>query len=254
MLGNILNKTLSVRRKVALNNIKIAFPNNSNENCKYILKNTYQHFAILIIEFLRMPYLTQNVIKNMVKFEKNTLELLRSNNKGIILTAHFGNWEMIQPAFNLNGIKLTSVAQIQRNKGANKFITWARNKTKTPIIFKNNSIKVMMESLKTGYLGLASDQYAGKTGVKINFFGKSTSAPKGAALFQTKTGLPILVGFCKLLPNFKYSISFQYLEINEPSHNIKETSVLINQVFSKILEDAIKQNPEQYFWFHRKWR
>ena len=254
MLGRLLNKTLNVRRKVALNNIRIAFPDKSKENCKEILKKTYQHFAVLVIEFLRMPYLTQDLIKDMVIFEKETLNLLHSNQSGIILTAHFGNWEMIQPAFNLNGIRLTSVAQIQKNKGANKFITWARNKTKTPIIFKNESIKVMIKSLKSEYLGLASDQYAGKTGVKIKFFGKSTYAPKGAALFHVKTGLPILVGFCKLLPDFKYSISFQYLKINKHIPNIEETSKLINQVFSNILEDSIKHNPEQYFWFHRKWR
>ena len=116
---------------------------------------------------------------------------------------------------------------------------------------------VMNEPMGTAYrsrLNSEKYQYAGKTGVKINFFGKSTSAPKGTALFQMKTGLPILVGFCKLLPDFKYSISFQYLEINEDTHNIEEASRLINQVFSRILENAIKLNPEQYFWFHRKWR
>ena len=254
LLGILIQHSLDIRKAVAYKNIKIAFPDSTSEYYNRILKNTYKHYGIMVVEFLRMPYLTQNSFRRIVQFENDTLKLLKSNQNGIIVTAHFGNWEMIQAALNLNGIKLTSVAQTQKNKGANKFITWARNKTKTPIIFKNVPIKSMFRSLETGYLGLASDQYAGTTGVNVNFFGKTTSTPKGAAIFHIKTGLPILVGFCKLQPDFTYSISFQQLKINDLSENIEEASRSINQAFSSILENAIKQNPEQYFWFHRKWR
>ncbi len=254
ILGMLIQYSLDIRKAVALKNIQIAFPNYSLEKCKNILSNTYKHFGILVMEVLKMPYFTSKLLKDIIRFEDDTLNFLKSTKNGIIVTAHFGNWEMIQPALNQNGIKLTSVAQIQKNKGANKFITWARNKTKTPIIFKNVSIKKMFRSLEDGYLGLASDQFAGKTGVDINFFGKTTSAPKGAAIFHIKTGLPVLVGFCKLLPDFTYSISFQRLEIHELSDNIEEASRSINQAFSGMLENVIKQNPEQYFWFHRKWR
>ena len=252
--GKIIQFLIKKRRNVALQNIKHSFPNlNTNEHLK-ILDKTYQHFGKIFFEFLSMPYLNKKKINQIISFDKNTIELLKANKTGIILTAHFGNWEMIQAAFNLNNLNLISVAQIQKNKGANKFFTWIRNRTNTKIIFKNDSTKKMIHSLKNGFLGLASDQYAGKSGVPVMFFGKETLSPIGASFFHLKTGAPIFIGFCKLMSDLTYTISFEKLIIKDLPKNITESSILINQKFSLILEDEIKQKPEQFFWFHRKWR
>ena len=239
---------------MALNNITIAFPNNDIQKNKLILKNSYQHFGIILLEFLKMPYQRRKTINRIITFDNNTLELLKSKKKGIIITAHYGNWEMIQPALNHNNINLISIAQGQKNQGANKFITWARNKTKTKIIYKGSSIRDMIRALGHSYLGLASDQYAGNSGVQITFFNKNTFTPKGAAIFHLKTGLPILIGFCKLLPDFTYSINFTELKLTDLSKDIETASIYINKLYHDMLENIIKENPEQYFWFHRKWR
>ena len=252
--GKLIKLTLTKRKDVALQNIKYSFPKLNHYQHLKILDKTYQHFGKVFFEFLRMPYLNQTKIKHIITIEKNTQLLLKNNKSGIILTGHYGNWEMIQAAFNLNNINLISVAQIQKNKGANKFFTWIRNKTNTKIIFKNEPTIKMINTLKENYIGLASDQYAGKSGVPTIFFGKETLSPIGATYFHIKTKAPIFVGFCKLMPDQSYSLSFKKLNTEDISKNIKESSILINQKFSLILEDEIKKQPEQFFWFHRKWR
>ena len=56
------------------------------------------------------------------------------------------------------------------------------------------------------------------------------------------------------MKNKTYSLSFEKLNTEDISKNIKESSILINQKFSLILEEEIKKHPEQFFWFHKKWK
>jgi KDO2-lipid IV(A) lauroyltransferase len=112
----------------------------------------------------------------------------------------------------------------------------------------------MLNIVKNNFLGLASDQYAGKSGVKVPFFGKETLSPIGATYFHIKSGVPILIGFCKLKSDYTYSISFEELNTQDLSKNIRESSILVNKKFNSILENEILKQPEQFFWFHRKWR
>ena len=242
------------RKDVALKNIKQSFPNlNPNEHLK-ILNDTYKHFGKILFEFLSMPYFNKRKLNKIISIDKESLKILSDHQSGIILTAHFGNWELIQPIFNVNDLNLVLVAQVQRNKGANKFFTWARKQTKANIIFKKESISKMFKVLKKNYLGLAIDQYAGKSGVPVTFFGKQTSSPIGPSLFHLKAKVPMFVGFCILKSNNKYEISFKKLIIENLAQDIKESSILINQKFNYLLENEIKKYPEQFFWFHRKWR
>ena len=205
--GKFIKICIQKRKHVALQNIKYSFPKLDHYEHLKILDNTYQHFGKIFIEFLRMPYLNKKKINEIVYFDEKTKSLLKDIKSGIILTAHYGNWEMIQPIFNFNNINLISVAQVQKNKGANKFFTWIRNKTNTKVIFKNEPTMKMLKIVKDNFLGLASDQYAGKSGVPVTFFGKETLSPIGATYFHIKTGAPILIGFCKLMSDFSSPIS-----------------------------------------------
>ena len=252
--GIFIKFFISKRKNVALQNIKFSFPKLNHYEHLKILNETYKHFGKILFEFLQMPYLDKNSINKIVLLDENTKNLLKKTKHGVILTAHYGNWEMIQAAFNFNDFNLVSVAQAQKNQGANKFFTWIRNKTNTKIIFKNETTIKMLNIVKNNFLGLASDQYAGKSGVKVPFFGKETLSPIGATYFHIKSGVPILIGFCKLKSDYTYSISFEELNTQDLSKNIRESSILVNKKFNSILENEILKQPEQFFWFHRKWR
>ena len=101
---------------------------------------------------------------------------------------------------------------------------------------------------KNGLLGLVSDQDAKKKGIFVDFFGIPASTPKGAALFHANTKAPILLGVC-IKENFReYKIYFK--AIDTKNKNIKE----ITQEYTSHLESYIKEYPDQYFWFHRRWK
>ena len=97
-------------------------------------------------------------------------------------------------------------------------------------------------------LGLVSDQDAKQRGVFVDFFGVPASTPKGAALFHLKSQAPIMLGACVQTGFQRYRI--ELVPVIASNQNVKD----ITQAYTTLLEKFIRQFPEQYFWFHRRWK
>jgi len=249
-LGLLIYYFFPKRKDVATSNLNIAFPDKNKDELSIVLKNTYKHYTILIIEFLRQRNINLNKIK--IDMDEETKELLLSENGQILMTAHIGNWEMMIPILS-QFKKIAVVVKIQKNSGGDKFIQNNRQFGNTTLIPMRDSRKKMMQSLLDGkMLCLASDQNAGDRGTKISFFGKETSIPKGAAYFHYKTNCPIVVGFCILKEDYSYEFKLRPLNVID-NNDIKNICIDVNTKYSLLLEEEVKKYPEQYFWFHKKW-
>ena len=253
-LGLFLYFIVPLRKRVALINLKVAFPEKTNYERKQILKKCYMHFGMLVSEFLRLPKLNKSNISNIIKLDFNTKKLLGNNRPSIIMTGHFGNWEMFLPVLGYNNYKVSGVAQVQKNKAGQKFFSWLRECPNTNIILKKSSIKSISDTLDNqNHLILISDQYAGSKGTENIFFNHLTSTPKGAAIFHSKKNVPIILIFIFMNTDYSYSIYSKELISKNEKGNQKLDIADINQIYNKELEKIIVQNPEQYFWFHKKW-
>ncbi len=200
---------------------------------------------------MRQKFTNINSLK--INIDDKTREILSSKNGFILMTAHLGNWELIVKILNLYK-KSTIVVKEQRNLGGDRFVCEARSGKNIVLIKTKESKRKMVQAITSGHiLGLASDQNADMKGTKIKFFGKETSVPKGAAFFHHKTRAPIAVGFCILNDNYSYDFSLRYISNININHNIENLFKDIGGKFSLALEAKIKEKPEQYFWFHRKW-
>ena len=93
-----------------------------------------------------------------------------------------------------------------------------------------------------------SDQDAKNNGVFVDFFNKPASTPKGAALFNINTNAPIIISICNQIQYNKYFIKFYPLK--EDYKTVKS----ITQGYTSILQNNIEKFPEQYFWFHKRWK
>ncbi len=231
-----------------------AFPQFQSLQVEDLLLKCSKHYGMVLIDFLRQSGINKNNVNNYVSMDAETKEVLNSCNGGIIMTGHLGNWEAFLPALGLNGYPFVVVTQTQKNDGSQKFFNSIRTFPKVSLIPRTGNRKKMLQVLEEKkFLGLASDQNAGKHGIKIPFFGKSASIPKGAALFHFKTGMPIIVGFCILSSDFKYNLRLRKLDFESIPDNKEDAVLEIHTKYSQLLENEIKKHPEQYFWFHRKW-
>jgi len=248
-LGTLINLVFPKRKQVATKNLFIAFPDKSIKDIKNIIKKTYQHYMIVLFDFLRHKSFDD---KNIF-IDKQTEKILSTKNGLIFMTAHIGNWEMIIPILNKYK-KITAIAKVQKNSGGDRFISEMRNLNNVTLLPLGSSTVDMINALNNNQLlALASDQNAGVKGVRVPFFGRELSIPKGAAYFYYKTQLPIVIGFCILNNDNTYTFKLEKLVFDNKYENIEELFKEVGIKYNAILENKIKEYPEQYFWFHKKW-
>jgi len=255
VIGRFLYYFFPLRKKVAVINIKLAFPNKSNYEIKKILKKCYIHFGMLISDFLRLPILNKKNIDTIVKLDKETKSLLDKEGPCVIMTGHIGNWELFISLLAYNNYYVSGVAKTQKSKAGDKFFNWIRSCEKTLIIpSKGDPIKGLNKALNKGYyLVFISDQNAGAKGTRNYLFNATTYTPKGAAFFNIKNNSSILYITITMNSNYTYSINSKKINLltKDASKNQKISD--INDAYNKELENSIIKYPEQYFWFHKKW-
>ncbi len=250
----MIYRIIPIRKNVAKQNLKIAFPDKCEFEINQILLKSYKHFGMILMDLFQTQNFNKNNIQNIVDINLSDLKLLTQDTGSIVITGHIGSWEMILPIFGINRIPFSVVVQFQKNKGVQKFFNEVRQFHGSKTIFKGTGSKVLLNEIQNGRnLGLASDQNAGKRGLMVPFFGKKASIPKGAAVFKIKSKASIFFCYCIVSKGRKYKLFVKKIENNfeqiESKNRVKEICELI----SLDLENIIRKYPEQYFWFHRKW-
>ena len=251
-LGLFIYYFIPIRKRIALINIKDNLTELNHKQQLSVLKNTYKHFGMILIDFLRSKKLNQKKINKLVSIDKNTKKVLNENPGSIIVTGHLGNWEYFLPILGFNDYNFSIVAQPIKNHYLNKYFLKIRTSENVEIIFKNESTKKMIEALNNDYfLGLASDQNAGKKGTKVKFLNIEASIPKGAAIFHIKTKKPIILAYCIMNQDYKYQFKASLLDTSNIKLEKEDAIYRINSIFTDNLGRMIKNNPHQYFWFHK---
>ena len=95
ILGLFFYYFIPLRKSVALKNVSLAFPENSPSENNDLIKQCFRHFGMVLTEFLRMPALNSENINKIVEIDDESRQLLNKYSRGIILSAHIGNWEYI---------------------------------------------------------------------------------------------------------------------------------------------------------------
>ncbi len=245
----ILYYLVPIRKKQVFMNLQLAFPDKSANWYKNSAKRSYKFFINNFIQFFAFPksYLRNNIT---IKGEKLLIDTLKDGNGVIFVSGHFGAWEILAAWLGYHKYPVSAVATKQRNLGADRFFLELRSYFGMKHIYRKSSLDNMYNILKKGrILALVSDQDARKSGVFVEFFNMKASTPKGAAQFNLKNGAPIIFTICYQDKPNSYTIEFEPIAIGS-----KATIQSITQSYTSILEKFIRRYPEQYFWFHRRWK
>ena len=248
-LAQIFYNHLVIRRKEARKNIAIAFPGYSEARRELILKNSYIFFIRNTLQFLSFPrgYEDADIIVNGKEYMDKALAKKRG---AILVTGHFGVWEIMLAWFGLKRYSMLAVGQKQKNSGADTFVNQLREDTGIKMIPRKSPLEFMYEALANNHiLTLGSDQDAKTRGVFVKFFSLPASTPKGAARFHLEYGSPLIFATCHLKKPNNHVLDI--LPIPTDSNSTIES---ITQSYTLMLEKIITVYPEQYFWFHRRWK
>ena len=247
-LASIFFNYVPKRKETALKNLKIAFPDKSDEWINTTLKKCYNFFIFNFLQFLAFPF-DPNSIEIEVVGEKHLKNAINQKKGTVLVSAHFGSWEILGHWFGKNSYPLVGIAQRQKNKGANLFFEEKRQLSGIKQVYRKSSMDSLYDVLNANeILGLVSDQDAKRKGVFVNFFNKPASTHKGAALFHLNTNASLIFGICVQKNIRQYQVKF--IPINPDKKSVED----ITQLYTTIIEQSIKQYPEQYFWFHNRWK
>lgn len=256
-LGWTAWSVFGIRKKIVLQNLRQAFPNRTGGELDRIGLHSYMHSGRFMMEFARQDRMDADYVAKHVTVENpEALDVLKAIDGAILITGHFGNWELygIVNKYVLGDVSF--LVGRQSNSLVDEHINRSRSVHGIELYNKRSAVRGVLKSMKRGgYVCWLSDQDAGNSGVVVDFFGYPASTPRGAAAFSVKLGVPVVPSAL-----FREGKSPNHiLEIGEPiypdsSLSPEEAEADVTQKYTKVFEDMISRNPELYWWSHRRWK
>ncbi len=273
-LGFLMYIFYNKRRRIAYSNLKAAFSKKfSPQEIKRINKNCFLNLALTIVEILRIPKLSQEYIKEYIEIEgKENMDKAISKGKGVILvTAHFGNWELLALVEAMIGYPMKVLAREQKHPQLNRMLNRYREAKGCKVVHKGIQIREIIHSLRNNQIvGILVDQDAGRGGIYVDFFNRPTSTPRGLISIASKTGADIIPVFIirktgpyhKMVMEEPLELEADVVEESqvdfvrklEPAKKMRFSDGVNLQKFNRVLEKYIEKYPSQWLWLHKRWK
>jgi len=252
VLGWIAFHVLRIRRAVTMDNLRNAFGADYDEaELREIAARTYVNIGKSFLEVLVIRRFAGRIFEVVDFPDMNVMKRAIEGGKGVIIVScHFGNWEINAVAIEAQGVPFTIASRRQSNPLADRLISRIRASAGLRVMVLGAEIKHIVRALRDNeWIGLISDQDAGKNGVFVDFFGRKASTPRGPAHLALKYHAPILVTMAMRTGNGTYRCIFREVPIDG-----NDTVESVTQRYTHMMENVIRQHPDQYFWMHRRWK
>jgi KDO2-lipid IV(A) lauroyltransferase len=263
--GYAMNKR---HKSIAIENILMTKPPviATPDEATHLALRNFEYFALSFIHMLHMPRFIRLRNKKNIRFEN--IELLDKTFKqgkgAILVSAHFGNWEIGIAELALLGYPINFVAFQQINPYFNELINRTRKNCGVNVIPTKGAISKSQELLKQGkIIVMLIDQTGRDDGVEAEFFGRIAPAMWGAANLCLKTGAPIIPFGAYYQPDktststqssIHYTVRFNDMINYQPISNKDKDIKMLTQAYLNEIEKIIRRAPEQWIWFHRRWK
>lgn len=260
-LARLFADVLHIRRRVAEENLKTAFPGMSPEAIADTIRRMWEHLFLMVFEIAH---------SSRVIHETNWRRFIRLNQVGplvkllledrpvILVTGHFGNFEIGGYILGMLGFPTHTVARTLDNRFLDRFLNRFRGATGQFIIPKNGGHRQIEETLERGgTMALLADQDAGRKGCFVPFFGRPASTFKALALLSLEYDAPLAVVYVKRLDRpMTFEMGMQaLLDPRDICDRSPRAAVeYITRWYTSELEVIVRSAPEQYWWIHRRWK
>lgn len=260
VMGDLMFKFDRRHRDRALEHLRFSFPDWTEEKRRQVARASMRNLVYLFLEVLFTTRLITPgrwrrhiTLTNM----SETIRLLLQHKTGLImLTGHFGNWEVVGYMMATLGFPTVSVARRLDNPYVNEYILGIRERTGMTIVDKSGATSSVEETLRNhGVVGFIADQDAGRKGEFVDFFNKKASTYKIIALMAMEYQVPVVIGYGRRLDEeYHFEIGIQRLIFPHEWADKENPVHWITQEYTTALEQAVRRAPEQYLWVHRRWK
>lgn len=258
-LGRLLWKHYHRGRKRALDNLRASFPEKSERWIWQTGRRSFEHIAMLAIDVLFTPRLVKKYNWRTYSRFKNAerAKWMMKEDKGLMMvTGHYGNFEIIGYMMGLFGFNIYSIARPLDNKFISNYLYGVRQRFGQTIIDKKGATQLMDKIITSGAtLGFIADQDAGKKGIFVDFFGRKASTYKSIGLLAITNNIPIVVGYSRRIGNrFYFEVGANRYITPDEWADKDDPLTWLTAEYTKAIEDFVREDPTQYWWLHRRWK
>ena len=246
-------------RRVGMRNLELAFPEKSLAERKKILRGVFTILGRQLADFCHLPDYTAKTISNLAVYEGfENFESARQRGKGVLLlTGHFGGWEIGSFAHSLYGNPMKIVVRDLDNPLVDGLVRRYRCRHGNSTFDNREFARTLLSSMRSGEtVGILMDtNMTPPQGVFVNYFGIPAATASGLTRVALKTGAAVVPAFTIWDSAIgKYKICFEpAIELVLTADN--EADIVTNtQLFTTALEKYARRYPEQWLWVHRRWK
>jgi len=246
------------RRRLAVDNLKQAYPDMSDAEAERIAWKVYQHFGRAAVEFAVGHRLIQPatfrkhvVCKHIERLEK----VLAEGNGAVMITAHLGVWELFGMVLRYFGAPAHIVYRPMKNPYLDRLIRKQRERFGQTMIDRTGALHPLLRVLRRkGYIGFLVDQHIRRTGIWVPFFGRPARTTPGPAALSLTTGVPIVLCYgCRLPGIYRFEFHLDEPIYPQPTGDRDEDIRRLTAEITLGIERFVRKYPEQWLWLHRRW-
>jgi len=262
-MGRFIARFVPLRREVVLANLQRVYGRQvAPGEIDRIAAAHYGHLWRLACEFVRFRWMSAAQKKALVRVEgvDNFVAALDQGKGILILTGHFGNWEVS----TTSGIALFPelrgrfhfVRRPIKPAWLDRLVTRRFNEAGFGVFSKRDSLDALLAALARGdAVVVPFDQHAGPPdGIAVDFLGHAAWTFKSLAIIALSTGAPVLPAASWREPDGRHVLRFEPPLAPIEHQSTTEAIRLNTRAYNQALERLVVRHPEQWYWVHRRWK
>lgn len=265
LAGRFIYRFLPYRKRLVLANINQVFRDQLNDSQKkHLAQSYYSHIAKSIKETIQLRFMSERKLRNRVEVigHEKMLEVVAEQKGVLVVTGHFGNWEVAPLGGVLNFKEFQGqfhfIRRTLRFKPIERLMFKSYYQAGLNVIPKKNSLEQVCVALEKNHAVIfVLDQHASlvnRDGIAVEFFGKKAGTYRSLATLSRHTGVPVIPAAGYRLPNGKHVLEF-HDPIPWKDYETTQESLYRNTLaYNQALERIILAHPEQWNWMHKRWK
>jgi len=256
-LGGFLSFVLPNKLSLSRQALRLSFPDWPETEIKKVSRGVFRTQGIFLSEMFRLIGRARENPVDMIDCDPalfEELKILHGKSTGVlVLTAHFNNYELLM-TWAARYFPMSIVAKRIHPQSLDHFINHIRQENKINVLPARWSYRAIFKALGKGdCLGFVMDQnMKHMEGVFVTFFGRPACTTPGLAMLSAHSKSPVLPAF--LIRKGNRHVLRTFPVIQPPPDREAKTLQDFTQLYSNVIEQVIREQPEAWIWMHKRWK
>ncbi len=256
-LGALAGKVVRRRDRLAMRNLRSAFPEKSPAELRAILDECWRHFGRETLQYIKLQQMTLDQIAQRCEFvNRHFLDEAIALDKGVILmTAHYGGWEIAGLALTTIVENLHTVTRALDNEYLERDVLRFRTQTGARMIDRRQAARPLMKALnQKAAVGILPDQAVlAREGVLVPFLGRPAWTTPAPAKLALRLGSPLVFVFC-IPDKTRHRLEFEEpIRVDRLTEDERDPVALTTRI-NDVISGRIAAHPELWLWMHDRWK